>query len=303
MRDIEISAKGSPSQKQIASNSRDHGHKPLDHGFDYESKLWGAHQVEANPSYLGALRLEYALRDLNPLSGKVLEIGCGGGSMTRAVNRYRPDLDVHGCDISEQAIQFAQGRSGGAEFRVGDTYNLPYRSNEFSAILMFDVLEHLELPDVSIAEIHRVLEPGALFHLYVPCEGGFLSLASLLNQLGWMAKERYAGHIQRFTRRSVQELVEALGFQVDGVVWSGHFVGQLADVLYFSLLGLYGKNVPSSVEGYLHEADNKPICKVIRLAKNTLGRVTYYESKYLTGVPGAGAHFTCRKIGEQSFSG
>ena len=303
MRDIEISAKGAPSEKQIASNGRDHGHEPPDDGFDYESKLWGAHQVEAKPSYLGALRLEYALRDLNPISGKVLEIGCGGGSMTRAVKHYRPDLDLHGCDISEQAIQFAQHRAGGAEFRVGDTYNLPYRSNEFSAILMFDVLEHLEMPDVSIAEIHRVLEPGALFHLYVPCEGGFLSLASLLNQLGWKAKERYAGHIQRFTRSNLQVLIEEQGFQLDGVVWSGHLIAQLADVLYFSLLGLYGKNVPFSVEGYLDEADDQLGTKMVRLAKDALGRVTYYESKYITGVPGAGAHFSCSKIGGKSSSG
>ena len=223
--------------------------------------------------------------------------------MTRAVKKYRPDLDLHGCDISDQAVQFAQRRAGGAVFRVGDTYNLPYGSNEFAAILMFDVLEHLEMPGVSIAEIYRVLEPGGLFHLYVPCEGGLLSLASLLNQLGWKAKERYAGHIQRFTRSSVQELIEAAGFHANGVVWSGHFVGQLADVLYFSLLGLYGKNVPSSVEGYLHEADDQLRSKIIRLAKNTLGTVTYYESKYLTKVPGAGAHFSCRKIGGNSSSG
>ena len=168
---------------------------------------------------------------------------------------------------------------------------------------MFDVLEHLEMPGASLAEIHRVLEPGGLFHLYVPCEGGFLSLASLLNQLGWKAKERYAGHIQRFTRSSLQELIEAERFQVNGVVWSGHVVGQIADVLYFTLLGLYGKNVPFSVEGYLHEADDQLTTKVVRLAKNVIGTVTYYESKYLTRVPGAGAHFSCRKIGGRSSSG
>ncbi len=223
--------------------------------------------------------------------------------MTRAVQRYRPDLDLHGCDLSEQAIKFAQRRAGGVEFRVGDTYNLPYGSNEFAAILMFDVLEHLEMPGTSLAEIYRVLEPRGLFHLYVPCEGGFLSMASLLNQLGWMAKERYAGHIQRFTRSSLQVLIEEQGFQLGGVVWSGHFIGQLADVLYFSLLGLYGKNVPFSVEGYLHEADEQLRTKMVRSAKNALGVVTYYESKFLTRVPGAGVHFSCRKIGGQPYNG
>ena len=263
--------------------------------FDYDSKLWGAHKVEAKPSYLGALRLEYALRDLAPLSGQVLEVGCGGGSMTHAVKHYRPDLDLNGCDISEQAIQFAQIRSGGVEFRVGDTYHLPYGTSEYAAVLMFDVLEHLEKPETSLAEIHRVLEPNGLFHLYVPCEGGYLSLVSLLNQLGWKAKERYAGHIQRFTRSDVEVLLENQGFEVSGGDWSGHFIGQIADVLYFSLLGLYGKNVPVSVEGYLHGANGQLRAKSVRLAKDALGNVTYYESKFLPGLPGAGGHFTCRK--------
>ena len=291
------------SEERIVPNRASHGEESLDRDFDYESKLWGAHQVEAKPSYLGALRLEYALRDLESIRGKVLEIGCGGGSMTRAVKAYRPDLDVHGCDISTQAIKFAQSRNGGAEFRVGDTYNLPYGSDEFAAILMFDVLEHLEMPEASLAEIYRVLKPGGLFHLYVPCEGGYLSLASILNQLGWMAKERYAGHIQRFTRSGLQALLAAEGLQVNRVDWSGHLVGQLADVLYFSLLGLYGKNVPFSVEGYLHQADNRLSTKAVNLAKDTLGLVTYYESKFIPRVPGAGAHFSCLKTEGQSLSG
>ena len=76
MRNLELSTDNTSAGEQNSSNGRDNGQDSLDPGFDYESKLWGAHQVEAKPSYLGALRLEYALQDLNPINGKVLEIGC-----------------------------------------------------------------------------------------------------------------------------------------------------------------------------------------------------------------------------------
>lgn len=263
--------------------------------FDYEMKLWAAHEVEAKPTYLGALRLEYALRDLASIHGKVLEIGCGGGSMTRAIKRYRPQVDVYGCDISERAIEFGRSRSGGVEFRVGDVYDLPFASGEMAAILMFDVLEHLAEPRLALAEIRRTLMPGGLFHLYVPCEGELLSLSGVLMRLGWKGKEKFAGHIQRFTRSDLERLLRAQGFEVTQVMWSGHAAFQLADTLFFLWLSLRGRNIPWSVEVFLDSANDTFRTKVIRHAKSGLAQLTYYESKCLAGVPGAGAHFTCRK--------
>lgn len=265
--------------------------------FDYDTKLWGAHEVEAKPTYLGALRLEYALRDLASIHGKVLEIGCGGGSMTRAIKRFLPHLKVYGCDISEQAIEFARSRSGGVEFRMGDAYDLPFASGEMAAILMFDVLEHLAEPRLALAEIRRTLMPGGLFHLYVPCEGELLSLPGVLIRLGWRGKEMFAGHIQQFTRSDLEELLRPQGFEVTEAVWSAHALYQLADTLFFLWLGWRGKNIPSSVEVFLDSANETLRTKAVRLAKCGLAELTYYESKFLAGVPGAAAHFTCRKAG------
>ncbi|MCK5644624.1 MAG: hypothetical protein KAJ19_27750, partial [Gammaproteobacteria bacterium] len=49
--------------------------------FDYESKVWGGHEVMVTPTYLGALRLRYCLEDLRGIYGRVLEVGCGAGGM------------------------------------------------------------------------------------------------------------------------------------------------------------------------------------------------------------------------------
>ena len=100
--------------------------------FDYESKLWGAHEVKPSPMFLGGLRLRYCLDDLAHVQGRVLEIGCGAGAMARAIKSYQPTLEVYGCDISQRAINAAQLNPRGVTFEVGDAYDLPFLNSCFS---------------------------------------------------------------------------------------------------------------------------------------------------------------------------
>ena len=210
--------------------------------FDYESKTWGAHEVRLAPTFLGAMRLKYCLEDLQDVSGKVLEVGCGAGGMARAIKAYRPDLELYGCDVSRRALAAAQQKPGGVKFDYGDAFDLPYDPGSFSAVVMFDVLEHLDEPSASTAEIHRVLENEGLFHLFVPCEGELHTLHGLLAKVGWRAKEHYGGHIQGFTMPALKELLRSSGFQVTTTRWSAHLVNQLADVAYYTRLSARGSN-------------------------------------------------------------
>ena len=136
--------------------------------FDYETKTWGGHAVGLSPRHLGALRLHYCLADIANTRGSVLEVGCGAGAMAKAIKRSRPDLQVVGCDVSQNAIALARQDPQGVSFEVGDAYGLPYMDANFEAVVMFDVLEHLDEPGRSIREVVRVLSPGGLFHLFVP---------------------------------------------------------------------------------------------------------------------------------------
>src|SRR4029077_20857417 len=64
--------------------------------FDYEAKSWGAAAVRPKPWYMNGLKLRYLLDDLSNIHGRVLDVGCGGGSVAKAVKRERPDLEVFG---------------------------------------------------------------------------------------------------------------------------------------------------------------------------------------------------------------
>ncbi len=51
---------------------------------------------------------------------------------------------------------------------IGDAQHLPLRSASVDGALLSEVLEHVPRPAAAIAEIHRVLRPGAALHGSVP---------------------------------------------------------------------------------------------------------------------------------------
>jgi len=262
-------------------------------GFDYESKLWGESEVSPNPTYLGGLRLEYCLSDLANVTGCVLELGCGGGAMARAIKRARPDLEVFACDISWSAIQTARRIGGDVYYFGGDAHKLPAKSNQFDAIVILDVLEHLPRPEDALHEIRRVLRKNGIVHLFVPCEGQLQTLHGLLTHFGWRAKEVYAGHIQRFARADLERLLSRMGFTTRNHRWSGHFFNQIADVGYFTWLSHSSRSISTSVEGHLERARDSGLNLLLKNAKLLVSIMSYYESKLLGWFPGFGLHLVC----------
>ena len=267
--------------------------------FDYEAKTWGGHEVRLSPTYLGALRLRYCLEDLEGVRGRVVEVGCGGGGMARALKFYRPDLQVIGCDLSRNAARVAGRMGSGIEYAVANAYELPYASESLAGFVMFDVLEHVEDPGRLLKEAYRVLAPDGLLHMFVPCEGEFHTLHDLLARVGWRAKELYGGHIQRFALTNIKQLLASVGFSRPLWRWSCHLVNQLADVAYFTVLNLRGRNSSTSVEGYLHSSGRSPLRSLVRAAKTGVATVSYYESRLAGRVPGAGAHLSGHKNGTE----
>ncbi|MFQ5921687.1 MAG: class I SAM-dependent methyltransferase [Anaerolineales bacterium] len=266
----------------------DNSHSPS--SFDYESKLWGDSEVSPTPRYLGGLRLEYCLSDLSNVTGCVLELGCGGGAMARAIKRARPDLDVFACDISQSAIRAAKMLGDDVLYFQGDASNLPAFSEQFDAVVILDVLEHLPRPEDALNEIQRVLRKNGIVHLFVPCEGQLQTLHGVLTHFGWRAKEIYAGHIQRFAKADLESLLLDIGFSTRDHRWSGHFVNQIADVGYFTWLSLRSKPISTSVEGHLDHAPDSGLNLLLKNAKLLVSILSYYESKLLSWFPGFGLH-------------
>ena len=262
--------------------------------FNYEGKVWGAPQVRLAPTYMQALKLRYYLEDLKPVSGRVLDIGCGAGNMPKAIKHYRPGLEVWGADLSRHAIEAALRDPEGVHFVTSGGEGLPFPDGFFDAASMFDVLEHFAEPERALAEVRRVLRQGGLFHLFLPLEKQPWTIYALMHRLGWRAKVENCGHLQFYADADCRRQLEKVGFDVRGQRWSVHPVYALVDVAYFTALSLRGKPVSTSVEGYIHSHNGHPSLaqQVVSLLKDGLVGMGYFESRLLRWMPGGGGHFT-----------
>jgi SAM-dependent methyltransferase len=202
--------------------------------IDYEAVGWGADSIRPGERSIAGFRLQEALAHL-PQRGRVLEVGCGGGRYLRALRGLRPGLALVGADVSRAALARLAALEPAIETRAMQGAVLPAADGEFDAILVIDVLEHVAEPQRLLAEVRRALARGGVLHLHVPCEADPSSLwAWLPGQRGEAAlKRRLGGHVQRFRRAEVLDLLRAHGFAPLRVRHSLHLLGNVADVAAF----------------------------------------------------------------------
>ena len=259
--------------------------------FDYNSKAFAIGEILLFPWYIPSLKLKYAL-DVIPInSGRVLEVGCGGGAIARGIKRYKPNLKVFGCDISTHSLSFARKNPGGAKFYFGNIYHLPFKSNFFDVVFCIDVFEHLEDIPKALAEIKRVMKPGGLVHFALPYEGSFFNLEGWLTHLGWRAKEIYCGHIHKFALGKPETIIANCNFRLVERKFSYHLIAQIVDIIYFSFIAIRGKNFNFQIEGFLAEGKG-PFKKLVWIARSIFSVITYLESYLLYWFPGLTGHLT-----------
>lgn len=101
---------------------------------------------------------------------RVLEIGCGTGSLVLKAKKNQPAAEVVGSDPDLKALARAQRKTHGLTgIRLEHAYaqELPYADREFDRVLSALMLHHLptEIKSGAMTEAFRVLRPGGRLHL------------------------------------------------------------------------------------------------------------------------------------------
>jgi ubiquinone/menaquinone biosynthesis C-methylase UbiE len=101
------------------------------------------------------------------VGARVLDVGCGPGTITvDLADRVAPG-DVVGIDASADVIAQAQellagGAHANVTFRTGDVYALDVADASVDLVHAHQVLQHLTDPVRALAEMRRVLAPGGI---------------------------------------------------------------------------------------------------------------------------------------------
>ena len=137
--------------------------------FEAESAFW--RDVYVEPSAWGTIfseRRDFSLAWVDqlelPAEARILEVGCGAGSMTAALARrgYRVDA----IDSSEAMVRLTRERTDELDLgkrvtvAAGDVHELPFGDDVFDVVVALGVIPWLHSPPRGMSEMARVMKPG-----------------------------------------------------------------------------------------------------------------------------------------------
>lgn len=102
---------------------------------------------------------------------RLLDLGCGTGTLAIKVKRSQPAVEVVGLDADPEILERAASKNSDAgvevEFDRGFSTNLPYEDGSFDMVLSTLFFHHLTSAEKSqtASEVTRVLKPGGELHV------------------------------------------------------------------------------------------------------------------------------------------
>ncbi|HSN18573.1 MAG TPA: class I SAM-dependent methyltransferase [Gammaproteobacteria bacterium] len=135
-----------------------------------------------------------------PQGARVLDAGCGQGTLLAELAKYRPDLKLTGIDMAPA------GEAKGFVLLSGDILHMPFPDGEFDLVFSRQVIEHIADNTGVIREFARVIRPGGI--LYVDCP-------DVRNTMAWSPMSFWEDptHLRPYTRRGLQRLFLLSGLQ------------------------------------------------------------------------------------------
>ena len=192
----------------------------------------------------------------------VLEVGCGDGALSGLIFKNF-NCELHGIDPSDAGIRFSRemfqkhGFKGSFEVSGGYTFNFP--DNHFDAVVLADVIEHVQFPDQMLTEMKRVLKPAGIAIVTTPIRTSEHPEDKM--------------HVQEFFPDQLAELCT----QVFGEPLVRHYSHP---VVWFELYSHGRKKVRSTVRLYVRAMD-KLFGKNVFLKTATTSRWTNFKQQGL----------------------
>ncbi|MGP1683044.1 MAG: class I SAM-dependent methyltransferase [Giesbergeria sp.] len=176
-------------------------------GGSAEATRYGGYRLEATEA-------SGLLVGMVPHGARVLDVGCGDGTMSVMLRDHR-NATVVGLEPNPERAAAALAR-GLTVLQMELNGSVIEQTSEFDVVLFADVLEHMTDPLAALEAVSRMLLPGGVVVASVPNVAHWTVRLNLLrgrfdySEVGIMDSM----HLRWFTRASFLRLFEAAGYSV-----------------------------------------------------------------------------------------
>jgi len=190
---------------------------------NYEKNWWKDRHQTINLNYLK----RFADDLINDLMGKyqitentnILEIGAGpAGILTHLPGKLRVAIDPLN-DFYSSIEHYNQYRDKNIEYINAKGESLPYSDSLFDLVIIDNVLDHCEVPEKVVSEIHRVLKPDGIIYFK---QNVYHSLGKVIRNI-LEQFEFDKGHPHNYTQDDIFNLFNNYNFKIISKKNRGHF--------------------------------------------------------------------------------
>ena len=194
---------------------------------------------------------------------KMLELGCGNGSVLQYLNQR--GIDIEGADISIEGLKFCKFNIQVPFYQV-NAARTPFAQESYDVVGLFDVIEHVQDDQSLLNEIFRICRKDGRVIITVPANKSLWSYYDTLAE----------GHKRRYAKNELIEKLNSAGFKIEKISFFLFFL--FPPYWIFRKLSILGSRNKKHELKNLLETKTIPVLNsifltLLRIEKKLLGKI------------------------------
>jgi SAM-dependent methyltransferase len=175
------------------------------HTVNWSEDLEELHDESSRTHFIDVWTRRAILARLGPLPATptVIDVGCSSGYLLEDLHRAVPGASLIGVDLMAGGLRKAHENVPNAVLMQADACSLPLEDTSADVVVSANLLEHVPDDVKAVAEIGRILRPGARAVIVVPVGPG-----------NYDYYDRFLGHERRYARRELADKAVSVGLEI-----------------------------------------------------------------------------------------